>query len=725
MGLLDGWRLCPRCGHELEKRELGHLGCPGCGSEYYANSAPAVQGVLERNGRVLLAKRAIEPRLGYWDLPGGFLEEGEEPLDGLRREFREETGLDVEPVEWLGVFLDPYNRYFVLGLTWSSAPTGAARRGRRRGAALVRAPTSCRRRWPFASQERVLRRGRPRRGVEPDVGHEAYVHEDGDLSERMDERAVPRDRGRPRGGLGGRDGGDGVAAIEEYLAKHLAFLVYLEQPPRGRRRRSNGDASPFQSNPGRRFGGLRLRETERALERALRHRADGGGLRLAVLEQHHHRDRRDAVALREALLAVDVDLDDLDVVLVGDPVEHRGDGVARAAPLGPEVDDHLAFALEDLLVEGRLGCFYGHGGSFPVLYVGDGSTARGTSGRRRAKPIHTIEGMFTPLPSEPDSNTLELEILDRWEREGTFEQLRAKNRGNEKWSFIDGPVTANKKLGVHTAWGRTLKDVFQRYKALRGFDQRYQNGFDCQGLWIEVGVESQLGFNSKREIEEYGLEEFAARCRDVVVRSAEELTRGSIRLGQWMDWGNDYFTFSDTNIEYIWRFLKIVHERGWLYLGHRSTEWCPRCGTSLSQHELTQGDVYREKSDPSLYVRFPLLDRPGRVGRHLDDDAVDAAGQRRRGRPSRGRVRAARERRVGRRRPLPGRPLRAARAQGRSSSGCGTRARSTPSLRAPASSTGSCRGTRSRSRRARASCTSRPAAAARTSISGARSGCRC
>jgi len=219
--------------------------------------------------------------------------------------------------------------------------------------------------------------------------------------------------------------------------------------------------------------------------------------------------------------------------------------------------------------------------------------------------------MFDPLPPVPDSNALELDVLERWEREGTFRQLCDRNRGGPKWSFTDGPVTANKSLAVHTAWGRTLKDVFQRYKALRGFDQRYQNGFDCQGLWIEVGVERQLGFNSKREIEEYGLEEFAARCREVVVKSAEDLTRGSKRLGQWMDWGNDYFTFSDTNIEYIWRFLKIVDERGWLYLGHRATAWCPRCGTSLSQHELTQGGVYQEKSDPSLFVRLPLLDRRG------------------------------------------------------------------------------------------------------------------
>jgi isoleucyl-tRNA synthetase len=220
--------------------------------------------------------------------------------------------------------------------------------------------------------------------------------------------------------------------------------------------------------------------------------------------------------------------------------------------------------------------------------------------------------MFASLSDKPDHAELEQEILAIWERDRTFERLREQNRSGPRFSFIDGPVTANRNvLGVHTAWGRTLKDVFQRYKAMRGFEQRYQNGFDCQGLWIEVGVERELGLNSKREIEEYGLAEFARKCRDVVVRSSRALTEGSIRLGQWMDWGNDYFTFSDTNIEYIWRFLKLVNERGWLYLGNRSTEWCPRCGTSLSQHELTQAGVYQERSDPSLFVRFPLLDRPG------------------------------------------------------------------------------------------------------------------
>jgi isoleucyl-tRNA synthetase len=219
--------------------------------------------------------------------------------------------------------------------------------------------------------------------------------------------------------------------------------------------------------------------------------------------------------------------------------------------------------------------------------------------------------VFAPLPSVPDHPALEREILAWWEDERIFEQVREQNRGGAHWSFIDGPKTANTVdgLGVHHLWGRTYKDVFQRYKAMRGFDQRYQNGFDCQGLWVEVKVERDLGLNSKREIEEYGLAEFARRCRDLVAESARVITSQSIRLGQWMDWGNDYYTFSDTNIEYIWRFLKSVHERGWLVRGNRSTEWCPRCGTSISQHELSQADVYKEKSDPSLFVRFPLRGR--------------------------------------------------------------------------------------------------------------------
>jgi isoleucyl-tRNA synthetase len=219
--------------------------------------------------------------------------------------------------------------------------------------------------------------------------------------------------------------------------------------------------------------------------------------------------------------------------------------------------------------------------------------------------------MFKPLPPVPDHPALEREILERWDGEQTFERLREQNRGNERFSFIDGPITANNPMGVHHAWGRALKDVFQRYKALRGFDQRYQNGFDCQGLWVEVEVEKELGLNSKREIEEYGLAEFAERCKERVAKFVRVMIDQSRRLGQWMDWGNDYLTFSDTNIEYIWRFLKETHRRGWLYKGHRSTQWCPRCGTSLSQHEQAGEENYKELEHPSLYVRFPLKDREG------------------------------------------------------------------------------------------------------------------
>ena len=210
----------------------------------------------------------------------------------------------------------------------------------------------------------------------------------------------------------------------------------------------------------------------------------------------------------------------------------------------------------------------------------------------------------------PDHVALERAVLEWWDRERIFDRLRDRNADGPKWSFIDGPITANNPMGVNHAWGRTLKDVFQRYKALRGFRQRYQNGFDCQGLWVEVEVEKALGMNSKREIEEYGLAEFAARCRERVAHYAEVITEQSRRLGQWMDWENDYYTFSDTNIEYIWRFLKAVHERGWLFKGHRSTPWCPRCGTSVSQHELFAGE-YKELDHPSLHLRFPLKRREG------------------------------------------------------------------------------------------------------------------
>ena len=217
--------------------------------------------------------------------------------------------------------------------------------------------------------------------------------------------------------------------------------------------------------------------------------------------------------------------------------------------------------------------------------------------------------MYKPVPSKVDFPALEHDILRFWEEHETFQKLVAKNRGNPRWSFIDGPITANNPMGVHHAWGRTYKDIYQRYHAMHGFDQRYQNGFDCQGLWVEVEVEKALGLNSKRQIEEYGLDRFAERCRERVLTYADVITQQSIRLGMWMDWSNSYYTMADNNIEHIWRFLKTCDERGWLYKGWRTMPWCIRCGTSLSQHELVGTDSYRDVVHPSVFIRLPIVGR--------------------------------------------------------------------------------------------------------------------
>jgi len=218
--------------------------------------------------------------------------------------------------------------------------------------------------------------------------------------------------------------------------------------------------------------------------------------------------------------------------------------------------------------------------------------------------------VYKPVPSKVDFPAQEHEVLRFWEQTQAFAKRVARNRGGPRFSFIDGPITANNPMGVHHAWGRTYKDLYLRYRAMQGYEQRYQNGFDCQGLWVEVEVEKELGFNSKREIENYGLDRFAERCRERVFRYAELITRQSIRLGQWMDWPNSYYTLSDENIEHIWTFLQRCHQNGWLYKGARAMPWCIRCGTSLSQHELVGTDSYRELTHRSLYLALPLVDRP-------------------------------------------------------------------------------------------------------------------
>ena len=198
-------------------------------------------------------------------------------------------------------------------------------------------------------------------------------------------------------------------------------------------------------------------------------------------------------------------------------------------------------------------------------------------------------------------------MLKKWKDESTFDKLRNKNKDKKTWSFMDGPITANNPMGVHHAWGRSLKDIYQRYHAMKGYDQRYQNGFDGQGLWIEVEVEKELGFHSKRDIEKYGVDKFVDLCKARVEKFAQIITDQSIRLGYWMDWDNSYHTMSDQNNYTIWHFLKKCHEKGWIYEGTDVMPWCPRCSTGLSEHEIvTEG--YVETEHPGLFVKFPILD---------------------------------------------------------------------------------------------------------------------
>ena len=261
---------------------------------------------------------------------------------------------------------------------------------------------------------------------------------------------------------------------------------------------------------------------------------------------------------------------------------------------------------------------------------------------------------FKDVPGKVDFVQQEHDILEFWGTSDAFEKMREIHKGQPTWSFIDGPITANNPMGAHHGWGRTYKDLYHRYWTMRGRETRYQNGFDCQGLWVEVEVEKELGYTSKKDIEEHGLGQFVIKCKERVLRMAAMQTQQSIRLGFWMDWndpdelhlladkliedpsqlitvqgpdgpvtdsveqivgrlgllelGGSYFTFSNENNYMIWTFLKRCWEKGWLYRGVDSMPWCPRCGTGISQHEIVT-DGYQELTHPSVTVRFPLHGR--------------------------------------------------------------------------------------------------------------------
>ena len=200
----------------------------------------------------------------------------------------------------------------------------------------------------------------------------------------------------------------------------------------------------------------------------------------------------------------------------------------------------------------------------------------------------------------------EHEILKLWRERDVFSAMRDKNKSaKETFRFLDGPITANNAMGVHHICGRTLKDAQIKYNTLKGRRTHFQNGFDAQGMWVEVEVEKELGLNDKKAILEYGLANFTKKCIERVNHFADIQTRQSIRLGQIMDWSNSYFTNSDHNIECIWNFLKVCHGRGMLVRSYKSMPWCPRCGTSLSEHEMNGS--YRDFEHKAVFVKVPLI----------------------------------------------------------------------------------------------------------------------
>jgi len=265
---------------------------------------------------------------------------------------------------------------------------------------------------------------------------------------------------------------------------------------------------------------------------------------------------------------------------------------------------------------------------------------------------------FKEVSNKPEFIEMEHSILNFWEDTQAFEvlrQLRAETEAEHgTYSFIDGPITANNPMGVHHGWGRTYKDLYQRYHAMLGKNERWQNGFDCQGLWVEVNAEKELGFENKKDIEAYGLDKFTAFCKSRVLNFAAKQTEQSKRLGYWMDWnstaqleklrdamaenpmqeltiegsdgpitdtaeqivgrlgmpelGGSYFTFSNENNYQIWGFLKKCFDKGWVYKGRDGMPFCVRCGTGISQHEIVT-DGYKDVTHESIFFRLPLVDK--------------------------------------------------------------------------------------------------------------------
>ncbi len=217
--------------------------------------------------------------------------------------------------------------------------------------------------------------------------------------------------------------------------------------------------------------------------------------------------------------------------------------------------------------------------------------------------------LYREVPSQVDFPALESSILERWRERDVFARSIAQRDGAEEFVFYEGPPTANGRPGVHHVLARVFKDIYPRYKTMRGYAVPRKAGWDCHGLPVELEVEKELGLKSKRDIEAYGIEKFNARCRESVLRYVAEWERMTERIGYWIDMSDPYKTMTNDYVESVWWSLKKIYDQNLLYEDFKVVPYCPRCGTPLSDHEVAQG--YETVTDPSVFVRFPLADTPG------------------------------------------------------------------------------------------------------------------
>ncbi|MFH8343330.1 isoleucine--tRNA ligase [Streptomyces sp. NPDC018045] len=215
---------------------------------------------------------------------------------------------------------------------------------------------------------------------------------------------------------------------------------------------------------------------------------------------------------------------------------------------------------------------------------------------------------YRQVPAQVDLPALEHAVLDFWREQKVFARTLQQSEGRPEWVFYEGPPTANGMPGAHHIEARVFKDVFPRFRTMRGYHVGRKAGWDCHGLPVELAVEKELGFNGKKDIEAYGIAEFNAKCRESVTRHTDAFAALTTRMGYWTDLDDPYRTMDPDYIQSVWWSLKQIFDKGLLAQDHRVAPWCPRCGTGLSDHELAQG--YETVVDPSVFVRLPLTSGP-------------------------------------------------------------------------------------------------------------------